>query len=356
LRAIGREKIWRSGFTLYSVTNPTASPIFQLFWLRETGCDAGTPLAVDELPTAIRERVLVLATSDTFAAPPATFALRLPYFDKASERNQEKLLAELPFEREGSLIRAVLPVQAATRDMAATCALLDPLWRGGPKERDAAYFPTWQRVSLALQNWMRAEVARAYFTDIRRFEDRDEAYTMLVYQACRPFFGRPRTDFTYDLRDFPSCLDTVEASWRMTARSIQRVLAAVEIRLREAGKESLARRYAPVWWEDVLVAVKRRPRPYADLLAREAAVINAVIDLGTQPTPPGVHASAKAINQRLRKMHGQDMRDLGCGIFEEATRTLAEYAVNRGQSLVEGGTHEDAGVIPAGRPDLRIAC
>jgi hypothetical protein len=335
----------------------TSSPLFQMYWLRETGCDAGTPLDTEDLPGSIRTRVLELAVGDGIAAPPAKFSLRLPFFDKREERQQDDLLAALPFEREGTLIRAMLAAPAATRDMAATCALTDPRWRGGPKERDAAYFPTWQRVSLALQRWLRDQVAAEYFADLSRFDDRAEAYPVIVYQACRPFFGRPRTDFTYDLRDFPWCEDTLEASWKMTGRGLQRAMAGFEARLRAAGQETLARRYAPVWWEDVLVAVQRRPKPYADLLARESAVINAVIDLGTQPKVDAVNRSAKIINQQLRRMHGLDLRGLGCGVFEEATRALSsQEAADSGDDFSHRGIDQEARVQPSGCPDLRIAC
>jgi hypothetical protein len=339
--------------------NLSTNSLFRLYWLRETGCDAGTPLTADELPPSIRERVLELAQDD-IAAAPATFHLRLPFLDRREERQADELLAKVAFEREGNLIRAVLAPAAATRDIAATCALADPLWRDAPGERDAEYFPRWQRVSLALQRWLRDQIAEEYFRDPTRLEDRALCYPMIVYQACRPYFGRPRTEFTYDLRDFPWCKDTLASSWKLTGRGLQRVMGGLEDRLRAQGNEAMARRYSPVWFEDVLVAVQRRPKLYADLLAREAAVINAVIDLGTQPTVDSVNRSAKIVNQQLRKVHGpkdaMDLRSLGYGVFEEASRALAEYTSRRGEDCIDAGPIEDANVRASGRPDLRIAC
>ncbi len=337
--------------------NASASPTFELFWLRETGCDAGTPLTAEDLPPSIRERVIALACEDAAAAP-ATFQLRLPYVDRIEERTQDQLLAVLPFERTGTLIRAVLDPAEATRDMAATCALTDPLWRGAPAERDPLYFATWQRVSMALQRWLRDRIAEEYFRDAARFEDRAAAYPVIVYQACRPFFGKPRTEFTYDVRDFPWCEDTLALSWKLTGRGIQRVLAGIERRLNEIGQEKLARKYSPVWHEDVLVAVKRKPRVYADLLAREAAVINAVIDLGTQPTVPSINRAGKVINQQLRKVAGDDLRKLGCGVFEEATRALASKlsggALGSNDDLFDAWPFEDAHMRTTRSPDARI--
>lgn len=183
---------------------------------------------------------------------------------------------------------------------------------------------------------------------------------MIVYQACRPCFGRPRTEFTYDLRDFPWCEETLASSWKLTGRGLQRVMGGLETRLRASGNEQLARRYSPVWFEDVLVAVQRRPKLYADLLAREAAVINAVIDLGTQPKVDSVNRSSKIINQQLRKIHGPkdalDLRWLGYGVFEEASRALAQHAAGGGESGGDSGPLQDARMQAARSPDFRIAC
>src|SRR6188768_3165003 len=96
---------------------------FHLFWLRETGCDAGTPVSADELPPALREKILALARNNVGIVAPATFQVRLPFADRREEKHQDQFLAPLPLERTGNLIRAVLDPAAATRDMAATCAL-----------------------------------------------------------------------------------------------------------------------------------------------------------------------------------------------------------------------------------------
>lgn len=102
---------------------------------------------------------------------------------------------------------------------AATDALTDPHWNAAPGERDSNYFWTWQRVSLALQRWMRDGIARIYFEDLARYEDRPAAYPVIVYQASRLCHGRPRTEFTYDLRDYPECCTTLESAWKLTGRA-----------------------------------------------------------------------------------------------------------------------------------------
>ena len=158
-----------------------------------------------------------------------------------------------------------------------TNTLIDPQWLNAPTERHPGYFWAWQSVSLALQRWLRDQVAGRYFEDLAHFENRPAAYPMIVYQASRLCHGRPRTEFTYDLRDYPECRTTLIMSWKLTGRAIQAVLGRIERRLNEAGMTELAHRYAPVWHQDVLVAVKKKPKPYVDLLMAESAVINAAI-------------------------------------------------------------------------------
>src|ERR1051326_3660142 len=249
---------------------------FRLHWIRETRIDAETVIEANDLPPGVRDRVLALAGNE-----PGEFVVRLPFLDHKESRKTEEILRSLSMIREGNVIRALLGPRAAARDLAATVVLTDERWMRAPTERQPAYFPVWQRVSVALQRLLRNRVAEAYFEDANRFEDRVAAYPMIVYQASRLCHGHPRTEFVYDLRDYPECHTTLEASWKMTGRAIQAVLGRIESRLLDAGMTELAHRSAPVWHPDVLVAVKKKPKPYVDLLMAEAEVINAVIDLGT---------------------------------------------------------------------------
>ena len=285
----------------------------------------------DDLPREIRDQVLALVEDER-----GEFVLRLPFLDRKECRKQEESLRGLTFVREGNAIRAVLGPQAAARDLAATLALTDPAWLEAPSERRPAYFPVWQSVSLALQRWLRNRVAEAYFEDVARFEDRPAAYPVIVYQGSRLCHGHPRTEFTYDLRDYPECDTTLEASWKMTGRAIQMVLRRIERRLLESGMVELAHRYAPVWHKDVLVSVQKKPRPYVELLMAEATLINAVIDLGTERSVQAANRFGVCVNLNLRKIGGIDLRWLGMGVLEETTRVLHFYAGTRSYGLTGG--------------------
>ncbi len=236
-----------------------------------------------------------------------------------------------------------------------TNTLIDPRWTNAPTERDPGYFRTWQGVSLALQRWLRDQVADAYFADLANFENRQNAFPVIVYQASRLCHGRPRTEFTYDLRDYPECHTTLISSWKLTGRAIQAVLRRMELRLSEAGMTELAHRYAPVWHQDVLVAVKQKPKAYVDLLMAESAVINAVIDLGTERSVGAANRFGKTIHLNLRKMHGMDLRGLGVAVLAEATRVLSQSLASGGNDLTDTGMLQDTNLGTARSPDAWIA-
>jgi hypothetical protein len=286
----------------------------RLYWLRETGCDAGTPIDAEELDAPIRQRVMELTGKDR-----QEIALYLPFMDRRECRRRAEVSRAMKFERRGDAIRAVpATLIAELRDRAAMLVALHPAWRNIPEERDARYFPVWQQTSLALQRALRKWIPEMYFRDMARYENREKAYPLIVYQASRLCFGRARTEFTYDVAD----PETLPAAFRMIGQGLRRVLAGVETALRESGRPELARRYAPVWHQDVLNAVKKRPKRLLELLGDEAALINAVIDLGTDRRMNAVKPFAKAASAALRNMYREDMRVLALRALEEATGAL----------------------------------
>lgn len=292
-------------------------PHFRLFWLRECGCDAGTVIRADQLEPEIRDQVVALAEGAG-----GEIALRLPFLDAHEWRRRGEVLRALQLERRGDTIAPVLAPAAALRDAAANSALADPAWASSPPDTDQRYFPVWQSVSVTLQRALRDWIPKRYFQSLSQYADRDVAYPMVVYQVTRLFYGRPRTEFTYDLRDYPDCALTLASAWKMIGRSLQTEMAQIEQRLHAAGMQALARRYAPVWHHDVMAALRKKPKQFVELLAAESTFINAVIDLGSDRSAAGVNRFARTANQALRNVHGMDVRRLGVRALEEATGAL----------------------------------
>ena len=183
-------------------------------------------------------------------------------------------------------------------------------WNFTPRETDSGYFRVWQRVAVELQKALRAWIPEVYFENLQRFEKRMDAYSIIVYAASRPCYGRPRIEFTYDLAEagMPEA-----AALRSIGSQVRKVLSPLEARLREAGRPDLAMRYLPVWHEDIVRAVRRRPRLLLDLLASDARLVNAVIHLGaTRNVGPFQRAATLA----LRSVGGVDMRTLAVRALE----------------------------------------
>ena len=216
-------------------------------------------------------------------------------------------------------------------------------WTQAPAERDPRYFRCWQRVSLALQDALRQWIPELYFRDESRFEDRGEAFQVLAYAASQPSHGEARTEFTYDVADRA----TLERALRHTGRRMQAALAPVEGRLR-ASQPELSRRYAPVWFLDVLVAVRARHARLIALLAAESKVIDALIDLGTGRDEEAVKRFERIANAALRSVAGTDFRELIPGILKEATRVLEEH--RRSQHSFDGRVFQGNRARAAGSP------
>lgn len=222
-------------------------------------------------------------------------------------------------------------------------------WSTAPCECDRHYFRTWQRVSLALQDAMRRWIPEIYFRDESRFEDRDEAYQVVAYSASQPSHGQARTEFTYDMAD----PQTPALALRNTGRRMQAALAPIEQRLRASGRLPLSRRYAPVWYLDILNVVKSRRRKLIALLACESKVINAVIDLGSVRDLAAVRRFERTTNNALRSIGGVDFRELIPRLLEESSRVLQQQP-NRADNIVNRRTRQRRRARAAGSPDLVV--
>jgi hypothetical protein len=203
-------------------------------------------------------------------------------------------------------------------------------------------------VSVALQKAMRVWAPESYFRDLERCEDRDAGYAMVVYSACRLFYGHPRTEFTYDIADEA----TLPAAVRAIGCGIERTLVRLEDRLKAGGWAELARNYSPLWYQDVLAAVKKRPQRLVTLLAREAKLIDAVIDFGTQRNWVTARRFERRATSALRNLGGVDMRGLMPRVLNETTVVLAQQKwegprQDDNRAILQGPWH-------AGPPPLRV--
>lgn len=205
-----------------------------------------------------------------------------------------------------------------------------------PPERDARHFRTWQRVSVQVQRDVRALAAATFFArESNVAGDFDRAFTMAVYAACQPCYGRRPMEFTYDVSDMNSIL----AAMRLIGRNLQARLAQISGGFQDP---RLKRRFAPVWHLDIVNTVKRKPKLFRELLAREAVMIDALIELGI--------ARDQRTARRFLKCAAAAARVLG--IDSDALRDLVFQS--GANNLADGGILENHDSIAARRPQARI--
>jgi hypothetical protein len=74
------------------------------------------------------------------------------------------------------------------------------VWKNSPKERTAAYFPTYSTISKAMQAAMRGWVREWFNANPEVLLRPHTAYPVLVFQCTHPFAGKATNVFTYDIQ------------------------------------------------------------------------------------------------------------------------------------------------------------
>jgi hypothetical protein len=97
-------------------------------------------------------------------------------------------------------------------------------WKNAPRERTAAYFPTYSAVSKAMQTAVRAWVREWFVSNMEILQRPTAAYAILVYQCTHPFSGRPTNIFTYDIQQ----TDALNRAFRSAANKLGRQLKTLD--------------------------------------------------------------------------------------------------------------------------------
>ncbi len=87
-----------------------------------------------------------------------------------------------------------------TATATATSSIDFTVWKRAPRERTAAYFPTYAAISKAMQTTMRGWVREWFQANPEILLRPHTAYAILVYQCTTPFSGKPTNIFTYDIQ------------------------------------------------------------------------------------------------------------------------------------------------------------
>lgn len=205
---------------------------------------------------------------------------------------------------------------------------LHPCWLTVPRERSAAFLPTFARMSVAIQHVLRERIPVEYFGDIRKYRDLKTAGPMLVYQASPPFRGKKRTELTYDVLN-PALIATL---FRRAKPRLVELLAQAEERLRAEGLGDLANQYAPRRTNAILDCVQKlsKSRRHLYVLIRgESVLMDALVQisgLGDLPSKAQAKKWAsleKRWNFQLRRLYqGCDFTHLAPALLDAAEDAL----------------------------------
>ncbi len=209
-------------------------------------------------------------------------------------------------------------------------------WLQAPEEQAPEYFPTFSAVSVAVQRALRQWLPYVYFSDIDKYDDLDAAFPLIIYQSTRPFPGRGRGEFTYDVME-PG---TVPIAIRSAARGLAVELRRIHPLLVAAGKKSTAKFYARDEARSIISAVQRRPLLLNALLSADAFFVDSLLRLAGQgrkfreALPLDPHRAVKDLakfsagfvatfHRRLRRLYGgENFAQFGSLLLVEATRAL----------------------------------
>ena len=219
-----------------------------------------------------------------------------------------------------------------------------------PNERDPCYFRAWQRVSIALQKVFVSGILNCIFATILPISRSRNGLHHGRIRGVPGLLWAASLEFTYDVAD----PETFYSAWRSLGNSVRTVLAPIEKRLRDSDEVEVARRYGSVWHQDVLMSVKQHPRPFIRLIALEARLVEAVIDMGTRRNERAVIRFHRIAENTLSSFYGDDMTELIPGLIEEATRVLTADFVSRSNHLLDAGIAKHDHARAAGSPDLGI--
>jgi hypothetical protein len=218
-----------------------------------------------------------------------------------------------------------------SHDEGTNFPVLGDEWLLAPDERSPDFFLAYARVSVALQQTLRANLPAIYFANLENFRDTKKAYPMLLYQASHPFRARLRTELTYDVLN-PATLARV---FRSARQSLPEVLALTELRLAAHGLEDLARCYQPRHSAAIVDAVQRLSksrRCLYVLIRTENVLMNALIDLGglgrlrTRDQLKRKALFEKRWTFELRRIYpGIDCLSLATPLLDSTTRGLADF-------------------------------
>ncbi|MCX6591308.1 MAG: hypothetical protein NTZ56_07265 [Acidobacteria bacterium] len=209
-----------------------------------------------------------------------------------------------------------------------------------PASNHAEFLRTAARLSVAVQEALRAWLPYLWFADAARFGDFDLAATVVNYAALRPFTPKTKASYVFDVMDS----DTPRAVTFSLERNLPAKLGVIEPMLRALGFEP-AVNFAPRRAERLIATFKRKPQLLYSLFVAERELVEQYLG----------RRDAKLIGRRLRRLFAaKDFSILEPLLALEVARALggnisAEIAISAENSATPAAlsAHDNQSVSPA---------
>ena len=206
------------------------------------------------------------------------------------------------------------------------------VWRKAPRERTAAYFPTYSTVSKAMQTAMRAWVREWFAANPEILLRPHSAYPVLVFQCTHPFSGRPTNIFTYDIQQ----TEALNRAFASAANKLGRELKTLDTkRFNWFTREH----YFAYRSAEVVKYVMRNRRAIYKMLNVETVLMDsilkfALIDIPKVGLDEAVVILRRAFNTQLRRFSDDiDLTSRAEELLKIATDALASKVVT--ENVVE---------------------
>ena len=225
-----------------------------------------------------------------------------------------------------------------------------------PASNHAGFLRTAARLSVAVQEALRAWLPYLWFADSTRFSDFESAATILNYAAMRPFTPKTKASYVFDVLDS----DTPRAVTFSLERNLPAKLGVIEPMLRALGFEP-AVNFAPRRAERLIATFKRKPRLLYSLFVAERELVEQY--LGRRDAKLIGRRDAKLIGRRLRRLFAaKDFSILEPLLALEVARALggnisAEICISPENSATPAAlsVHDNQSVSPADAGGLSVA-
>jgi hypothetical protein len=196
------------------------------------------------------------------------------------------------------------------------------VWTRAPKERTAAYFPTYSTVSKAMQTSLRGWVRQWFHANLDILLRPHTAYAILVYQCTHPFSGKPTNIFTYDIQQ----TEALDRAFASAANKLGRELKSFDTKnLAWLTREH----YFAYRSQEVVKYVRKNRRAIYKMLNVETVLMDsilkfAIIDIPKLGLEEATVLLRRAFNTQLRRFSDEfDLSSRTEELLRIATEALA---------------------------------